>query len=89
VSTTERTIDVTMEIDADVSIRTSVLDVTWQKRQSGCDVRASVGCTPIRQPTDASKHQHQDDEDFDKRVDDLITIRRIHLFVGSKGGIGQ
>jgi hypothetical protein len=54
------------EIDADISIRTLVFDITRQKRQSGRDVWPIGGRASVGEPTDERKHNHHDKEDFKK-----------------------
>jgi hypothetical protein len=52
------------EIDANISVRTFVLDVAWQKRESGGDVRFLGGRALVREPTDEGKSQYRDNEDL-------------------------
>ena len=60
------------EIDADISVRTLVLDVTWQKRKSGRDVGPVGGRASVREPTDEGKSQYRDNEDFQKGIHDAV-----------------
>ena len=52
------------EIDADISVRTLVLDVAGQKRKSGRDVWLFGRRASVCEPTDEGKSQYRDNEDF-------------------------
>jgi hypothetical protein len=43
------------EIDANISVWTFVLDVAWQKTESGRDVRLLGSRASVREPTDEGK----------------------------------
>jgi hypothetical protein len=44
------------EMDADISVRALVLDIAWQKRKSGRDVRPSGSRAPVGEPIDEGKN---------------------------------
>ena len=63
------------EIDADISIRTLILNIPWQKRKSRRDVGPPVSSASVREPTDKGKNQHHDNEDFEKGIHHAICDR--------------
>jgi hypothetical protein len=63
------------EIDADISVRALVLDITWQKRKSGRDAGLVGSRASVREPTDKGKSQHHDNEDFEKGIHHAICDR--------------
>src|SRR6516225_3162774 len=52
------------EVDADISVRTLILDISWQKRKSRRDVGPPCGRAFVRKPTNNGKCQYRDNEDL-------------------------
>jgi hypothetical protein len=63
------------EIDANISIRALVFDITWQKRKAGRDAGPLGSRASVREPTNEGKSQHHDNEDFEKGIHHAIGER--------------
>jgi hypothetical protein len=78
------------EIDADISIRALVFDITWQKRKAGRDAGPLGSRASVREPTNEGKSQHHDNEDFEKGIHHAIGERlgptsQLQLDLGPSG----